>query len=341
MKPTPLLSLALTAVLCTGALAQQGETTPKYRLAKANDAPAAQKMFDEKKGDLPAYYREHAEFVRELIGDFVAGKEMTQSEAELAKTVLDAIGFVSGDPIASRSILDDVATGKSTKTTITTAKDKPTFSTKATKLPRKRSMAWVVLSMQGRSRKIIEVPGIPGLDAAKRARMIAARMARAADADPHWWMQTRVGAKSGETVVKLAGSPNHLVTADRPFARLVGESPAGLAEHIIHQIKLTMDSRITGGLLGSRAAVAEEPSPRERAVALRQEGDELCEADPKGAEAKYRASIAADSGYGTAYARLIDLLTDQKRTAEANKVREMAKAAKMSDEDRDALMGDV
>jgi hypothetical protein len=61
------------------------------RMLQKSDAAVAQALFDKKKDTLPAYFRQRAGFLRDLIGRFLNDETMTDSESQLAAATLQAI----------------------------------------------------------------------------------------------------------------------------------------------------------------------------------------------------------------------------------------------------------
>jgi hypothetical protein len=304
------------------------------RMLQKSDAAVAQALFDKKKDTLPAYFRQRAGFLRDLIGRFLNDETMTDSESQLAAATLQAIGYGGG--LADRSLLSNIEPDKGSKdsagkTSISTLVSKPVYSAGVTRISKHLSMAWVAISVQGRPQvKVFEVPGSGKAGPLARAKTIRDRLAKVSNADRLWWMQLTVSHVKGEDVVKVRDEPGFIVTADKPFAAQVGMSSAQLASFIITRVKNAMDNRKSSLLGGRSEGPIEPPSAaqmRSSAIDLRENGDDLADTNATDAEAKYRAAIVADPTYAIPYSRLVMLLTDHGRKADADAVRQQAKAA--------------
>lgn len=330
-------SLAIFAAGLSIAQAQtpQGGDLPQVNVETDHGA-AALKLFDEKSKSFPADLQPKIPMLRSLLARYFDGEVMTESEVEVAHITLDDIGYSSsGVESRGKSLAQLMGSGSSKPSglaaNVTTIRSKPHYTSGVSELPGHEMLAWVKIEIEGRSRKVIEVPGSDRLSAGARAKTIAQRMANLSDKDRLWWMETSVGNFGNEVVVKAPGAPKgFVVTADKPYAKEVGKTPAQLARYIISKIKSTMDSR-GGSIYGTRALPDDS---RSDAIDLRQDGDDLFASKPKEAEAKYRSAIQTDPTYAVAYVRLIELLVGQKRNDEAEKVRSDGLQAVDSDSDK-------
>ena len=315
---------------------------------ESDDMVAALKLFDKSAVKFKGAERKNAPFLRTLIKRYLAGEQMTQSEANLSIATLEKIGFTGavGERNGGGSLDDFLGGGDSGAAKHVDHKSqasilpKAKFSSGSANIGHHRSMAWVAMSAGGRSRHIIEVPGSESMSPAQRARTIARRIERLQIADPLWWMKLKVGHIGNEYVVRESDAPGgFILTADKPFARLETMSPSELCRFAIRRIKSTMDDR-TASRSGSEERDLVPMPTRDAAIDSRQEGDELYSSHPDQAEAKYRAAIDADPTYVAAYVRLVQLLRDEHKDSEAAEVAKKALDQKgVTEEDRKELGG--
>jgi hypothetical protein len=338
------LALFATAVSIGQAQTPTNGGDPPQVVVATDHGAAALKLFDEKSKSFPADLQPKIPMLRSLLARYFDGEVMTESEVEVAHITLDDIGYGSSTTVGTRGAsLDDLMGGGAPAAShkpaghavnVTTVRSKPKFTSGVSELPGHGSLAWVKIEIEGRSRKVIEVPGSDRLSAGSRAKAIATRMAELSDKDRLWWMETGVGNFKNEVVVTAPGAPKgFVVTADKPYAKEVGKTPTQLARYIIAKIKSTMDNR-GGSIYGTRALPDDS---RNDAINLRQDGDDLFASKPADAEAKYRSAIQTDPTYAVAYVRLIELLLGEKKGDEAEKVRTDGLQAVDSDADKTSI----
>lgn len=342
------VSVAFCAVSVSLAQARLGpsfDTAYQFQVVTPGDqAAAALKLFDEQSKTFPPSMQSQVPWLRKLINSYLMDEVMTQSQVDVAVSTLEKIGFTgmkgSSRNVDWNSLFGGNATSapstvkSSHATDVTTIRSKPSYKSGSNRIPGHATLAWVKLSIEGRSRTIIEVPASNHLTSVARAQAIAKNLEQVSRADRLWWMKISAGQYGGEEVVNAPGAPlGFIVTADVPFAKLFGETTDQLARSLITRIQTTMDNR-PASLSGKRDFV---PDPRSDAVDLRDEGDDIFATDPKAAEAKYRAAISTDPSYAVAYTRLVDLLVGQKRYAEADRVRTDGCASVASDADRSVI----
>ncbi len=209
---------------------------------------------------------------------------------------------------------------------------KPVFASGGNGLPGDKAVGYVTISIGGKKKRIVEVPGTRALNPAKRAATIAARLRSVAAADALWWMKLRVGQQAGQTVLRVPGSGvSHILTADKPFADVWGTTPDGLAARLRTKIRNAYDD-----LSGDRFTTRGDDE-RGEAIEARQEGDELAASNSEGAMERYRAAIEKDKTYLVPYLRIADLYRAQGKTGEANAILQQAASAEgMSPKDQEA-----
>lgn len=358
-----LLTLALALALCAPIGAQEGDAQ--------KDLATALSKFERA---LPGYgpdVRKQASFYRGLLKDFYLHKdELTASEAEVAEALLSDLGIgafgsrgefsglvakPAAAPVAKPAaappkkaaahkappppVVRRVAAVKPSPRAakVSGLKSKPTFRSGSNGLGGDAAVGFVTLSIDGRSKRIVEVPGTKALQPGRRAATIASRLRQVAAGDPLWWMKLRTASERGEIVLTVPGSGvGHILTADRAFAKAWGETPQGLATRLRNKIRHTYDD------MGADRFAARGGDSRDEAIDARVEGDEMAAANPEGAMELYRAAIEHDKTYLVPYLRIADLYRGMGKGGEADALlRQASEAEGMSPEDKKAALAAI
>lgn len=359
------LSLALLVALAVPALAQD----PKQELSTALS------KFEKALPGYNADVRKQAPFLRDLLRDFYLHKEeLTASEAEIAEALLSDLGIGAfgsrGEfsALVSKPAAAKPATPPPTKTKpvvkkpvtkvpppikvkpqpdpwkpskraakVSGLRSKPTFRSGSNGLTGDGAVGYVTLSIDGRTKRIVEVPGTKALKPGARAATIASRLRTVAAGDPLWWMKLRASQEHGEVVLTVPGSGvGHILTADRAFAKMWGETPAGLAARLRNKIRHTYDD------MGADRFAGRGNDNRDDAIEARQEGDEIAATNPEGALDKYRAAIEHDKTYLMPYLRIAEIYRAQGKGGEAEAILQQASQTEgMSPEDQKTALAAI
>ena len=349
-----LLTLALALALCAPVGARQDDAQKDLSTALAKFEKALPKYSPEVKKEAP--------FLRGLLKDYYLHKQdLTASEGELAEALLSDLGLSEfgsrgefGGLLATKKPTPPppkapsgghkppspppvkVAPSPRAKK-ISGLRSKPTFSSGSNGLSGGAAVGYVTLSIEGRQKRIVEVPGTKSLKPERRAATIASRLRQVSAADPLWWMKLRTGTERGEVVLTVPGSGvGHILTADRAFAKTWGETPQGLATRLRNKIRRTYDAANADPLAGRGF------DNRDEAIDARVEGDEIAAKNPEDAMQKYRRAMGLDDTYLVPYLRIAELYRAQKKTGEANEIlRQASKVEGMSEDDKKAALAAI
>jgi hypothetical protein len=195
---------------------------------------------------------------------------------------------------------------------------KPTFVAKSVAAPGGKKIGAVAINMNGRTQTVVEIlTPAPKLDVYQRARVVASRMQRMANANRLWWSMLRVSRVGGQYVVGTSKASDFVITADAAFAKEWGVSTQTLAKQLVAKIRSSVDAE-KSERFGSRDTTPDEMHLA--AVELRQQGDAYYKLSPGEAEAKYKLAIDNDPAYSVPYLRLADLYLAKRDNAAARDI---------------------
>lgn len=260
--------------------------------------------------NLPAEIKDNLDLYQVLFQNYYTNRDvLSDTELDLVSAAFEAAGLVSA---AGKGKHIDL-----TKTMVGTKKS-VTFNSRVTRIGDK-SVGAVFMRVPNSSAEVVVVEverPLPKRVVQEQMQTIVQRIGTLASSDPRWWMQLDVKRhpKNGEYIVHHAKSPDDgiVVTADSGFARLSGMTAPSLAGKLTRDIKVGL-----GGAPGGRAG-----TPRDEAMKLRSEGDELFETNLAGAEGKYRLAMQTDPSYPHAYERLAQVAEKQGKAEIARQMRE-------------------
>lgn len=200
-----------------------------------------------------------------------------------------------------------------------TAVPKPILQSGETRVPGGGTVGYVYLVVNGKKKKVAEIPSRVGaLRPAVRARIVQRRIETAAAKDAHWAARLKAKQLRGQWVVAAPSAPDgYILTADSAFARLRQTTPQKLALRLVDLVRLSLGTAAFAGRAGGSA--------EEIAAEMRAEGDAAYGAgDGAEAESRYKAALECAPNYTLPYLRLAALYHERKNATARDAIRTRA-----------------
>jgi tetratricopeptide (TPR) repeat protein len=282
---------------------------------------------------LDAQTRKNLPHIKSILAHvYLHPESATPTEFKIANAILPT----GAD---SRDIFDDVAETKATTTVQTAvqtvANTAIQFVAAQDTVPGGQTKGVVYLKNPDlpEPKALVEIPnGTSKFTVEQRAQVVAKRLEAEHSSDPLWWTNLEVHQIKDQYVVAVKGSGDaYVITADKDFAKLQGETPEALAFSIVDQIRSTIDPNTTRGF-----DATSKLTPLQRANVLRESGDDLyTQKDLSSATEAYLRAIKIAPTYAVPYLRLADLYVEQQKVDDAKDILQQAQdVAGMSPDDK-------